>query len=291
MARPHIERYDLRAAPWRRVTLLGCARGLDGQVLSVDPASGAASLRLRLARGLTRPGGYGDAELELYVLAGAIELGGARHGAGSYLCVPPGVALPPLASPRGAELLAFSNGGPPGFTASDSDHPSAARDGLIALDAAGALRWEAGGGYPAARPGRLVKVLRSAPGSRALSCLIALAPQYRHEAIGYHDCATESYLIAGDYWSLQAGACAAGSYAWRPPWVNQGPARSERGALLFLRSDAELAEHLHLNPWSTPAENRARAASRLASARPALCAALGGRRAPRRARTRARASR
>jgi hypothetical protein len=280
MARPHIERYLERRSPWRRLALPGFPRGLGCKVLSLDTDSGAVSLMLRFGRALALPGGRSDSDLELFVLTGALVLGTARRGPGSYLYVPRGVALPPIASPRGATVLAFYNDGPPSFTESDSDHPSAERDRLLALDAYEGLAWDAGGVYPAALPGRLVKVLREAPRSRALTCLYALAPRFRRDAVGYHDCATEAYLLAGETWSLQTGACPAGSYAWRPAYVNHGPCASERGALLLVRSEAELVDHLHGNPWSTPEANRAQAASRLARARPELYAWIAGGSAP-----------
>lgn len=280
MARPHIDCYRDRATAWRALKLPGFPRGLGAKVLSLDPASGAASLRLRYARGLALPGGYSDSDLELYVLSGALELGATRHGPGSYLHVPRGVALPPLACPRGAEALAFYRDGPPSFTPSDSDHPSADRLRLVALDAAADLEWDAAGVYPAAVPGRLVKVLRVEPRSRALTCLVALAPHFRRDAVGYLDCATEELVLGGELWSLQSGPSPAGCYSWRPAYVNHGPVASERGALLLVRSEGEFAEQLHFNPWSTPDQNRAQAASRLRLARPELYARIAaGRRA------------
>lgn len=299
--RPHIERGLDRAVPWRALRLPGFPRGLGTKVLSVDPGTGAASLRLRYARGAGLPGGYSDSDVELFVVRGAVDLGATRHGAGSYLYVPRGVALPALACPRGAELLAFYVDGPPSFTPSDSDHPRAERERLVVVDAVADLDWDAASTYPAALPGRLVKVLHVEPRSRALTCLVALAPQFRRDAVGYADCATEEVVLAGELWTLQSGPRPAGSYAWRPAYANQGPVASERGALVLVRSAAELVVATHFNPWSTPAENRAQAASRLRHARPELYAAIAaGRRtapadfefpvdaAPRRGRRRAR---
>ena len=279
MARPHIERYRERATPWRPLALPGFPRGVGCKVLSVDPATGAATLCLRYARGLAMPGGYSDSDQELFVLAGAVEFGATRHGAGSYLAVPRGVALPPLRATRGAQLLAFYTDGPPSFTASDSDHPRAERDRLVVIDAYAGLDWQAGGASPAQPPGRLVKVLHERPRSRALTALYALAPQFRRDAVVYHDCASEEYVISGESWSLQSGRCPAGSYAWRPAYVNHGPVASERGALVLRRSEAELVDHLHFNPWSTPEDNRAQAASRLRHARPELYATIASARA------------
>ncbi len=280
MARPHIERYLDRAAPWQRLPLPGLPRTVLGQLLSLDPASGATALKLRLPRGAVLPGGRSDSALELFVLDGTLAIGATGHGPGSYLYVPRGVALPPIASPRGATALAFYDDGPPSFVATDSDHPRAERDRLLAVDAYDGLAWDAASAYPPAAAGRLVKVLRVDADSRALTCLVALAPHFRRDAVVYHDCAVESYQISGDCWSLQAGPSPAGSYAWRPPYVNGGPYASERGALLLLRSDCELIEHPHADPWTTPEQNRAAAGAALRRARPHLHAP----RAPRRAR-------
>jgi hypothetical protein len=272
MARPHIERYLDRATPWQRLALPGFPRGVLARVLSLDPLSGAASLKLRLRRGAALPGGRSDSALELFVLDGALEIDARSHGPGAYLYVPRGVVLGPITSPRGATALAFYADGPPSLVQSDSDHPRAERDGLISLNAYDDLAWDGAGAYPPAAPGRLVKVLRVAPASRALTGLVALAPLFRRDAAVYHDCAVETYQISGDRWSLQAGASPAGSYAWRAPYVNGGPESSARGALLLVRTDGEFTEHVHASPWTTPAANRAAALAALRQARPHLLA-------------------
>jgi hypothetical protein len=268
--RPHLERSRDRASPWQRLALPGFPRGALARVLSLDPASGATSLQLRLPRGTVLPGGWSESDLELLVLDGAVAIGAAGHGPGSYLYVPRGVALPPLSSPRGATLLAFYADGPPSLVASDSDHPRAERDRLVSLDAYDGLAWDAAGDYPPAAAGRLVKRLRVDAASRALTCLVALAPHFRRDAVVFHDCAVETYQISGDCWSLQAGATPPGSYAWRAPYVNGGPYASVRGALLLVRTDGELVAHAHLDPWTTPAANRAAALAAFKRARPHL---------------------
>jgi len=274
VTRPHIEQLAARRGAWQRLSLPGFPRGLRCRVLSVDPASGASSLLLRLAPGLRWPAGRGDSDLELYVLGGAIEVDGERHGAGHYRFVPRGVVVPPLASARGCELLAFYNDAAPSFVATDSDHPRAERDRLVVLDA-GDLDWDAG---PDAVPGRLVKRLHAEPGTGALTMLVALAPGFRRDAIAVCDAAVETYQLAGSTWSLQGGRGTAGSYAWRAPFASFGPCASERGALFLMRSDGELAETLHFDPWASAAENRARALRALRLRRPALAAAVHARR-------------
>ena len=64
--------------------------------------------------------------------------------------------------------------------------------------------------------------------------------------------------------------CRRGGYFWRPPWINHGAFRSELGILAFGRTDSKLHNYFHFNPWTSPEENRDRAAAQLARAKPEL---------------------
>jgi hypothetical protein len=273
MTRPHIENLATSRMPWQRLALPDFPRGLRYRVLSVDPASGASSLSLKLAPGLRWPGGRSDSDLEIYVQNGMLAFGDERFGAGHYRFVPRGVVLPPVASAGGCELLAFYNDGPPSFAAADSDHPRAERDRLVVLDA-GDLDWD--GACPV--PGQLAKRLHVDRATGAVTMLVALTPDFRRDAIAVCDAAVETFQLIGDSWSLQGGRVTSGGYAWRAPFASFGPWRSQRGALVLMRSDAELCEALHFDPWSGADQNRARAVRALEARRPALVAAARARR-------------
>lgn len=269
--RPHLEGSVGRPPRPRPLALPGFARGIGYRVLSLDAATGAASLVLDVRAGFRQTGGYAHSALELYVTAGTLEVGEARHGAGGHLYVPPGVTLPPLAAPRGATVLAFYDDGPPSFVASDSDHPDADRDRLIAQDTT-ALDWTPDPARPADAAGVLVKCLREDPLTGASTRLVALPPDYRRDAVVFHDVAVETCQLRGTTTSLQFGDCAPGGYAWRPAYVNHGAVAARHGALVLVRSHGEFVNHFHANPWSTPEDNRRRALEALMLRRPGLFA-------------------
>ena len=271
-ARPHLERYLNRDARWRALALPGFGRGLRFKMLSLDATSGACSLKLALAARFRQDGGFSRSALELYVLSGSLELGRHRHGAGSYLYVPRGVALPELRSARGAEALAFYNDGPPSLVPSDSDHPDGERLGLSAIDAHQDLAWRPPGEQPADAPGVLVKLLRTDPVTGACTRLVAWPPQFRRDAVGFRDSGEETYQLRGTLTTLQFGDLPTGGYCWRPAFVNHGPLAASQGALAFSRTDGEPVLHFQASPWTTPQENRRRAREALEARRPALFA-------------------
>jgi hypothetical protein len=68
----------------------------------------------------------------------------------------------------------------------------------------------------------------------------------------------------------QFGDLPTGGYFYRPPYINHGAFRSKLGILAIGRTDSQLYNHFHFNPWSTLEENRERAGARLMAWKPEL---------------------
>lgn len=270
MARPHIEPYVELDTPWKRMTLPGFPSGMRYKVLSLDAASGACSLKVLYEPGYRLPPGMSNSEMELFVLSGSLELGERAHGPGSYFFVPAGVSLPALRAPRGAQVLQYYNHGEPSFVESDADHPGAERASLAIVNAYEGMSWGSTNIYPATAPGCLVKVLRFDQRTRGFTFLYCMTPNFWQDNISYHDCAEESYHIWGTSWMMQFGDLPTGGYFWRPPYINHGAFASKYGTLALGRTDSQLYNHFHFNPWTNPAENRERAAARLQQWKPEL---------------------
>ncbi len=271
MARPHIEPYDEREVPFRRLTLPGFPKGVHYKTLSLDTDSGACSLVVRLESGWRRPAGFSYSEMELFVLDGEIRAGEQGWGPGRYLWVPAGVALPAMHVPRSARALLFYNYGEPSFEASDSDHPAAAREGLVSVDAYEDLSWKFGTKNPAVAPGCMSKVLRADPVSKAYTFLYCMTPNFWQDNISYHDCAEESYHVWGTSWMMQFGFLPTGGYFWRPPYINHGAFASDHGCIARGRTDCDLVNYFHFNPWTNTEESAQRVANRLRVEKPPLC--------------------
>ena len=97
-----------------------------------------------------------------------------------------------------------------------------------------------------------------------------MVPGFHQDNISYHDCAEEAYHIYGTSWMMQFGDLPTGGYFWRPPYINHGAFQSDGGVLAFGRTDGELFNHFHFNPYTEPDENEERAAARLLARKPQL---------------------
>jgi hypothetical protein len=271
MARPHIEPYVEVDTPYRPFRMRGFSRGAHYKALSLDADSGACSLKMRFDAGFRQPPGLSFSDLELFVLAGSLRLQGRTLGAGHYLFVPAGYALGELRSPEGSEALVFWNDGPPTHRESREHHELALTEAFVSTNAYEEAPWVVTPRYrPGVATGCMVKPLRVDPLTRATTFMYTMAPEYSQDNISYHDCAEESYHIWGTSWMMQFGEIPTGGYFWRPPYINHGAFASKRGCIALGRTDSELFNYFHYDPWTTPDENAARAAASIYRKRPKL---------------------
>lgn len=270
MARPHIEPFCDRDVPFKKMTLPGFPPGIHYKMLSLDKETGACTMTVQLDAGYKQPPGFSCSDVELLLMEGSFQLGDQRCRPGHYMFVPAGVSLPALSTETGCLLLLMYNQSEPSFVESDEDNEGANRSGLIQLNAYDDMPWQTPWLFPATEPGCLIKVLRWDERTHALSFLYCMVPGFWQDNISYHDCAEEAYHIWGTSWMMQFGYLPTGAYFWRPAFINHGPFASDHGVLAFGRTDGELYNHFHFNPYSSLEENRARAAAHLANRKPEL---------------------
>lgn len=243
MTRPHIEYLQSQALPWQPAHwphLAGC----QVKVLSRDPATGAASALVRFPAGWHSHGpGYLDADEELFVLEGALDIDGRRYPQDCYGGFPAGARRAAWSAPEGAVALVFY-AAEPGWTAGEPPAPAAAATFHDAYE----MPWSWDGMDPAyAGVGLRWKILRGSPHGTAATMLVTCPPHLHPPRwVGpqeVHDCAEEMYLLSGDFLSA-LGPMAAGAYFWRPPGVAHGPYGSRGGSLALIRTDgAPLVNH------------------------------------------------
>jgi len=272
MARKHIEPFVDTDVPFRKMTLPGFKKGMHYKMLSIDEDTGACTMTVKFDAGYKMPPGMSYTEYELQILSGSIKYGDDVCTTGYYLRVPAGVHMPAMSVPRGATALLMFNFAEPSFVESDADHPLAMRDQLTIVDTYEGMQWMPSSGaiYPAVAPGCLLKILKYDPLTEALTFLYCMTARFWQDNISYHDCAEEGYHIWGDSFMMQFGHLPTGGYFWRPAWINHGAFSSDLGILGFGRTDSKLHNYFHFNPWTNPAENRDRAAARLARTKPDL---------------------
>lgn len=270
MARPHIEPFCDQDVHYKKMTLPGFPSGMHYKMLSIDPDNGACTMTVRFDAGFTMPPGLSLSEWELIVMRGRVKVGETVYGPGFYCFVPPGVAMPAISTEEGAEGLLMYNTGVPSFVETDQDADGARRSGLITLESFDKMPWQVPTLFPQTASGCLLKVLRMDEHTHALSFLYCMVPGFWQDNISYHDVAEEAYHIYGTSWMMQFGDLPTGGYFFRPPYINHGAFASEGGILAFGRTDGELHNHFHFNPYTEPEENRERAVVKLQRAKPAL---------------------
>ena len=270
MTRPHIEPFVDRDVPFKRMTLPGFGRGMRYKMLSLDTDNGSCSMTVQFDSGYKRPPGISYTEMEFFIMSGSIKYGDQTHGPGSYFLVPPGVSMPAMSTSRGAVGLLFYNYAEPSFEESDEDHELAERERLSIVNAYENLPWTGTNIYPATATGCLVKILRFDERTQGFTFLYCMTPNFSQDNISYHDCAEEAYHIWGTSWMMQFGNLPTGGYFWRPPYINHGAFASKLGILAIGRTDSNLYNHFHFNPWTNVEENRSRAASRIMAWKPEL---------------------
>lgn len=271
MTRPHIEPYVELDQGYKPFTLPGFPGGSRYKVLSMNRETGACSLKMEFAAGYRRPPGLSYSDQELFVLRGSVRIGAHELGAGHYLFIPAGFALEGMRSPGGFEALVFYNDGLPTHVESDVHHERALTAAFVSVNGYENGPWIMEARYrPGVASGCMVKPLRVDPLTRATTFIYSMAPRFWQDNISYHDCAEESYHIWGTSWMLQFGEIPTGGYFWRPAYVNHGAFASHNGCIALGRTDSELHNYFHYNPWSTPEDNRLRAAAHLYARRPQL---------------------
>ncbi|MFM7626076.1 MAG: DUF4437 domain-containing protein [Gammaproteobacteria bacterium] len=270
MARPHIEPFVDRDVPFKKMTLPGFPKGMQYKMLSLDTDDDACTMTVLFEPGYKQPPGMSYSEYELFIMSCSVTIGEKVWGPGSYVFVPAGVAIEALSSPRGATGLIFYNYGEPSFVESDSDHKHAERNRLAMVNSYENMHWTSTNFFPATAPGCMVKVLRFDPRTHGFTFLYCMTPNFWQDNISYHDCCEEAYHIWGTSWMMQFGDLPTGGYFWRPPYINHGAFASKLGILGIGRTDTQLYNHFHFNPWTNIEENQERAASRLLHRNPEL---------------------
>jgi len=270
MARPHIEPFVELIEDYRPFKIPGFD-GADYKVLSLDPDSGACSLKVRFKGGFSRKPSIAYSDVEIFLLGGEMNVGGRSCGEGHYFFIPAGVAMEALEVPQGCEALVFYNDSEPHVVESDANHELALKEGFISVNAYADKPWANGAIVaPSTATGVLIKLLRYDPLTEAMTFMYSMSPEFMQDNISYHDCCEESYHIWGTSWMMQFGDLPTGGYFWRPPYINHGSFRSKHGCIALGRTDSKLHNYFHFNPWSSPDENLRRAAAFLYRQRPQL---------------------
>ena len=242
MTRPHMDFLETDDVEEELLTE-GAWFGALRRDLSVDDQSGASTAVLDCHplwnADLSAEAGL----LEVYVIEGDVIAHGRRIGRGGYVRAEEASQVQGLQSVAGSRLLVLAD---PSFEAPGGPRP------VQVLDTEQLPYQHPGLGGPA---GITVKMLNADLDRGPLSLIAANVARYG-SGPEFHSCPEELYVLGGDV-TGRHGTMTAGSYFWRPEFINHGPYWSETGLLVLLRGHGDLYAYWHDDAAATPEQNRA----------------------------------
>lgn len=248
MSRGHIEFLQVGTPPREAYALAPGATGLRGAVLSVDHATGAATVDV-LAAPLWR---WNEAcalavDVEVLMLDGTLAIAGRELVAGDYAWIGAGTPLQPVSSSGGARFLWMPGG---------DAVPGGERAPNLDVQRVPDMPWSAppafeGRSVEETVPGLTVKFLREDPVTGAYTLLSRHAPGWSDPRLEAHDTWEELLLLEGDYLMGSSGAVTAGTYIFRPGDRPHGPQASRHGAVWFCRGETRIDFQFTQPAWTS----------------------------------------
>lgn len=239
MARPHIMFIQAQDLPWQPGLYAPGRDDVAMKLLSRDEAGTAGTCIVRYPAGWQRGQHWVTAHEEFLVLAGAIEINGRRYERHSYGFLPAGYPRAAAACPAGAVLLTMFYDRPethPGVPPAGLCDPGLLVAYVNPLD----MAWDPGLVDPQLAKGVAIKPLRQDPVTGEVSFLYCSPPHRVPPGMAKpqwtHPMVEEIYCLAGEYVWGDCGRMGPGGYVWWREHVYHGPAGTDTGYLLFVRT-------------------------------------------------------
>jgi hypothetical protein len=238
MARPHILFIQAQDLPWSR-GLYGSGReDVESKILSIDEAGTDATCIVRYPPGWRRETEHLTAHEEFLVLDGAITINDRRYEKHTYGFLPSGYPRERAFSDHGAVLLNMFYDKPEAI----SGMPASWFDEKLLIEYVNPLEmeWDAGLVDPQLAKGVAIKPLREDPYTKEVSFLYCSPPHRVPPGMAKpqwtHPMVEELYCLAGQYVWGDCGRMGPGGYAWWREGVYHGPAGTDTGYNLFVRT-------------------------------------------------------
>ena len=255
MTRPHIEFIPSQVIPWTEGLYGGSRPDVRVRVLSMDDDTGASSLVIQYPPGWGQDGvGAIDADEELFVLEGSLDIAGVTYAKHDYAHLPVGYPRGRTASPAGAIVLTFFSATP---EAKSSPNGCDERRLIKRIDTRSQMAHEGPRKHMASEgfshTGTVHKSLFHDPDTDERSWLVGLPPYWSMTKAETHPVCEEEFAIYGDI-CMPNGIMHAGAYFWRPEDVQHGPFGTVGGTLHFCRAkggafSTEFEEHPEWLNW------------------------------------------
>jgi hypothetical protein len=241
MSRPHTCFVQSQFIPWRHGVTGGMRDDVEHKLLSHDLQDGSSTMIVRYPSGWSRPTPeYLHAHEEFLVLEGSLEINGRVHARHHYAFLPAGFVREQARSPQGAVLLTMWYAEPRGALGDRA--PAGLYDERLLVPHVDplAMDWDPGLVDPQLARGVAIKPLRTDPYTQETSFLYCSPPHRVPPGMAKpqwtHPMVEELYVLEGEYCWGDLGVMRAGGYAWWRENVYHGPAGTETGYNLFVRT-------------------------------------------------------
>jgi hypothetical protein len=239
MSRPHVEFIQSQILPFRQGLYGGGRPHVMVRTLSIDDQDGSSSTMVRYPAGWDAGAAHVlNADEELFVLEGALELNGRSYGKHAYAHLPAGYLRTSFSSPGGAVVLTFFSAEPSAQASDKSVEDFDSRRLVEHIDTrampgqTGKRKHMNSGDWDTS--GTINKTLYTDPDSGEVTWLIGMMPYWSTPGAEIHPVVEEEFAILGDL-CFPMGVMRDGGYFWRPPGVQHGPFASWGGALHLCR--------------------------------------------------------
>ena len=200
------------------------------RALSIDPETGAETSRVVLPPGFTAPRSYFGANLELFVLRGALAVGVHSMREYTYGYLPAGITSGPWTATEETEILWMPDATLEA-TASDTHLPGAHHLQYVPAKDFDATPWSSTI-TPGFYPGAMRKSLRTDPVTGSDTWLLGVLPGQHDHRMEVHPVIEEAYVLE----TSEPDRDTVGLYLYRDPHVFHGPYHSRHFALTFFRT-------------------------------------------------------
>lgn len=213
---------------------------VQSKVLSMDAAGTDSTCIVRYPRGWQRAAPeHLAAHEEFFVLDGSLTINGQQYVKHDYAFLPAGYTRETAFSEQGAVLLTMFYDRP---TVQPGPAGRAIYDEKLLIPRVDVLNmeWDPGLVDPQLAPGVAIKPLREDPYTKEVSFLYCSPPHRVPAGMAKpqwtHSMVEELYCIEGEYVWGDCGRMGPGGYAWWREGVYHGPAGTDVGYNLFVRT-------------------------------------------------------
>ena len=239
LAREHTLFIHAPDIPWETGLYSGARPEVRSKVLSIDEQATDATVVIECPAGWSRSEPeHLTAHEEILVLEGEIEIDGEVYGPQHYAFLPAGYVRQRQSSAGGAKVLTMFYDAPqvvPGTPDTPYDEALLVRH----IDPL-AMEWDPGLVDPQLAAGVAIKPLRTDPYTKETSFLYMSPPHRVPPGMAKpqwtHSMVEELFCLAGTYVWGDCGRMGPGGYAWWREGVYHGPAGTDVGYLLFVRT-------------------------------------------------------